>query len=68
MPQWVVVTTRCNDDDDKEADDSYEECLMAVERDFMRMAHQPNEHLEKLLEAVLTMHTPSNTCSKSAPW
>jgi hypothetical protein len=49
--------TSCNDDDNnKEVDDSDEEHIADVERDFRHKAQQPNDHFEKLLKATYPNH------------
>jgi hypothetical protein len=51
----VVVTANYNDND-KEANGSDEEYVMAAECDSMCQAWQPNELFEKLLEAATEAH------------
>jgi hypothetical protein len=46
------MTTTSSNDNDKEADGSDEECVVATERDFKRQVPQPNENFEKLLESA----------------
>jgi hypothetical protein len=55
-PQRVAVTTNCDDDNDKEADGSDEEHVMAAKRDFKHQAQQPTYHFEKLLKVTCPNH------------
>jgi hypothetical protein len=54
-PQWVAVTTSC-DDDGKEVDDSDEEYVVAVEHYFKCKMWQPSEHFKKLLMVACPNH------------
>jgi hypothetical protein len=56
-PQRVVIATSCDEDDDnKEADDSDEEHVTAVECNFKCHAWQLADHFKKLLEATCPNH------------
>jgi hypothetical protein len=56
-PQWVTVTTSCDEgNNDKEVDDSDEEHVATTERDFKRHVLLPADHFKKLLEATCPHH------------
>jgi hypothetical protein len=58
QPQWVMVATYGDEGgNDKELDDSDEELITAVERDFKLQVRQPANHFEKLLEVTCPNHT-----------
>jgi hypothetical protein len=46
---WVAVVADYNDDDEKKADNSYREYVMAVGRSMKRQVWPPTDHVEGLL-------------------
>jgi hypothetical protein len=57
-PQWVAVTTSCDEgNNDKDVGDSDEELIAPTEPDFKHQARLPTDHFEKLLKATCSNHT-----------
>jgi hypothetical protein len=53
----TVAANRDDDDNDKDANDSDEELMAAIEHDFKHQARLPVDHFEELLEATCLNHT-----------